>query len=163
MNSSHVTIAPHEKPATTGGKATIVDRRPSLTGETATVLVEDAVFGEVTEQGPNFRSVSIQTFLVLVLYASNKFQLSWIGTIALMTKTQIGLGVLSIPASFDTLGLVPGILCLCAVGAITAWSGYMIGAFKRRHPDTYTVDDAAFKIFGKVGREITAVMFLLSE
>lgn len=73
MNSSHVTIAPHEKPATTDGKATIVDRRPSLTGEIATVLVEDAVFGEVTEEGPNFRSVSVQTFLALVLYASNKF------------------------------------------------------------------------------------------
>ncbi|KAJ4141554.1 hypothetical protein NW768_000767 [Fusarium equiseti] len=144
MNSSHITIAPHEKPSTTDRKATIIGRRPSLTGETATVIVEDAVFGEVTGEGPNFRS------------------LSWIGTIALMTKTQIGLGVLSIPASFDTLGIVPGILCLCAVGAITTWSSYMIGAFKRKHPDTYTVDDAAFKICGKVGREVTAIMFLLN-
>jgi hypothetical protein len=163
MTSSHITIAPNEKPATTDRKATIIDRRPSLTGETATVIVEDAVFGEVTGEGPNFRSVSIQIFFALVLHPSNKFQLSWIGTIALMTKTQIGLGVLSIPASFDTLGIVPGVLCLCAVGAITTWSSYMIGAFKRKHPDTYTVDDAAFKIFGKVGREITAAMFLLSE
>lgn len=45
----------------------------------------------------------------------------------LMMKTQLGLGVLSIPVVFDTLGLVPGVLSLGAIAAITSWVGYMIG------------------------------------
>lgn len=48
-------------------------------------------------------------------------------------KTQIGLGVLSIPVTFDTLGLVPGVIILCAIAAITTWSDYIIGVFKLRH------------------------------
>lgn len=38
-----------------------------------------------------------------------------------MIKTQIGIGVLSIPAAFDTLGFVPGIVTLIAVAVITTW------------------------------------------
>ena len=33
-------------------------------------------------------------------------------------KTQIGLGVLSIPAAFDTLGLIPGIISLLVIGLV---------------------------------------------
>ncbi|KAJ5789535.1 transmembrane amino acid transporter protein-domain-containing protein [Penicillium psychrosexuale] len=55
----------------------------------------------------------------------------WIGSNVIMMKTQIGLGVLAIPAAFDKLGIVPGVICLCAVGAITTWSDYMVGDFKR--------------------------------
>lgn len=87
-----------------------------------------------------------------------------------MMKTQIGLGVLSLPNVLITLGIVPGILCLIAMvrgpcaltslvrhllrlpspllpptpvtrlpsklqAIITGWSNYVIGAFKRRHPE----------------------------
>jgi amino acid permease len=40
------------------------------------------------------------------------------GTSILMMKTQIGLGVLSIPLVFDTLGMISGIIILLA---ITTW------------------------------------------
>lgn len=50
--------------------------------------VTDAVFGQITEHGPNYRNVG------------------WMGTIVLMLKTQIGLGVLSIPEVFDAIGMV---------------------------------------------------------
>ncbi|CAH0046100.1 unnamed protein product [Clonostachys solani] len=105
--------------------------------------VEDAVFGEVREGGPNYRN------------------LGWIATVALMAKTQIGLGVLSIPDTFDKLGIVPGVLCLIAVSASTTWSGYMVGSFKRNHPDVYSLDEAGFKMFGAVGREVLSVAFML--
>ncbi|KAE8158602.1 transmembrane amino acid transporter protein-domain-containing protein [Aspergillus tamarii] len=98
---------------------------PSQAGELREVptYVTDDVFGEVTENGPNYRNVG------------------WIGTVALMMKTQIGLGVLSIPTAFDTLGIVPGIICLCAIAVITTWSDYMIGAFKLRHGSVFSIDD----------------------
>jgi hypothetical protein len=36
-------------------------------------------------------------------------QVGWLDSAALMMKTQIGLGVLSIPAVFNSLGMIPGI------------------------------------------------------
>lgn len=80
-----------------------------------------------------------------------------------MTKTQIGLGVLSIPATFDALGIVPGVVCLIVVSAITTWSDYMIGAFKRNHPEVYGIDDAGFKMFGRIGREVLATGYMLCK
>jgi amino acid permease len=43
------------------------------------------------------------------------------GTSILMMKTQIGLGVLSIPLVFDTLGMISGIIILLAITGITTW------------------------------------------
>ncbi|KAI3391201.1 hypothetical protein diail_7779 [Diaporthe ilicicola] len=103
----------------------------------------DAVFGEVSEDGPNFKS------------------LGWLGTAALMMKTQIGLGVMSIPTVFDTLGIIPGIICLILIGIITTWSGYVVGVFKRRHPEVYGIDDAGALMFGRIGREFFGAAFCL--
>ena len=78
-----------------------------------------------------------------------------------MMKTQIGLGVLSIPAAFDTLGLIPGVISLLAIGIITLWSGYMVGVFKVKHPETYGIEDVGWKIFGRTGREVLGLGFAL--
>lgn len=85
------------------------------------------------------------------------------GTSALMMKTQLGLGVLSIPSVFDSLGIIPGIVLLCVVGAITTWSGHMVGVFKLRHREVYGIDDVGNLIFGRVGREVMAVAFCLRK
>ncbi|KUL89528.1 hypothetical protein ZTR_04288 [Talaromyces verruculosus] len=106
-------------------------------------VTEDDVFGEVFEHGPNYRDVG------------------WLGTVALMMKTQIGLGVLSIPAAFDTLGIVPGVICLSAIAAITTWSDYMVGVFKLRHREVYSISDAGGLIFGRLGRVILGTAFCL--
>ncbi|RTE73128.1 hypothetical protein BHE90_012459 [Fusarium euwallaceae] len=106
-------------------------------------VAHDAVFGSLTEDGPNYRNVG------------------WIGTSVLMMKTQIGLGVLSIPAAFNVLGLIPGVLCLLAIAIITTWSNYMVGAFKLKHPEVYGIDDASRIMFGAVGREILSAGFSL--
>ncbi|KAH6871028.1 putative amino acid transporter [Thelonectria olida] len=118
---------------------------PSQVGEVLedTAHVHDAVFGEITEDGPNYRNVG------------------WLGTTALMMKTQIGLGVLSIPAVFDVLGMVPGVICLCLVAGITTWSDYMVGIFKISHPEVYGIADAGELMFGPVGREVLGVGFCL--
>ncbi|KAI9367653.1 transmembrane amino acid transporter protein-domain-containing protein [Aspergillus egyptiacus] len=103
----------------------------------------DDVFGEISEHGPNYRDVG------------------WVGTVALMMKTQIGLGVLSIPAAFDTLGLIPGVICLLAVAVITTWSDYMIGVFKLNHREVYSIADAGGLMFGRVGRLFLGGAFVL--
>lgn len=76
-----------------------------------------------------------------------------------MMKTQIGLGVLSIPATFDTLGLIPGLICLLAIAGITTWSDHIVGVFKRRHPEVYGIDDAGGLMFGRIGREAFGAAF----
>ncbi|KAL4878166.1 transmembrane amino acid transporter protein-domain-containing protein [Aspergillus karnatakaensis] len=103
----------------------------------------DPVFGELTEDGPNYRAVG------------------WIGTVGLMLKTQIGLGVLSVPATFDKVGIVPGVILLCAVAGIATWTSYMVGVFKLNHQDVYGMDDAGGLMFGRVGREVLGLAFSL--
>lgn len=85
------------------------------------------------------------------------------GTVVLMMKTQLGMGILSIPAAFDALGIVPGVICLCAVGAITTWSDYMVGVFKLRHPEVYGLDDVGALMFGRIGREFFTLAFCLCK
>ncbi|KAF4969448.1 hypothetical protein FSARC_3306 [Fusarium sarcochroum] len=106
-------------------------------------VAHDAVFGDITEDGPNYRNVG------------------WLGTSALMMKTQIGLGILSIPSAFDILGIIPGIICLLAMAVITTWSDHIIGVFKLKHPEVYGIDDAGGLLFGRVGREALGVGFAL--
>ncbi|KAI9932412.1 hypothetical protein MW887_008653 [Aspergillus wentii] len=103
----------------------------------------DAVFGEITEKGPNYRNVG------------------WLGTTVLMLKTQIGLGVLSIPVAFDALGIVPGVICLCAIAGITSWSNYIVGTFKLRHPEVYGIDDVGQLLLGPTGRILLGGAFCL--
>ncbi|KAF4548475.1 Transmembrane amino acid transporter-like protein 10 [Elsinoe fawcettii] len=105
--------------------------------------MHDAVFGDLTESGPNYRAVG------------------WLGTVALMMKTQIGLGVLSIPAVFDTLGVVPGLICLIIIAIITTWSDWIVGIFKLRHEEVYSIDDAGRLMFGRIGREVFGTAFVL--
>ena len=80
-----------------------------------------------------------------------------------MMKTQIGLGVLSIPAVFDAIGLVPGVICLIAIAAITTWSDYIVGVFKLRHRSVYGIDDACGLMFGPIGRQIFGIAFCLCK
>lgn len=72
----------------------------------------------------------------------------WLGTAALMMKTQIGLGVLSIPAVFDVLGLILGVICLIIIAVMTTWSDHIVSIFKLNHPEVYGVDHVGQKLFG---------------
>lgn len=80
-----------------------------------------------------------------------------------MLKTQIGLGVLSIPEVFDVLGLAPGIITLLAIAVCTSWSGWMVGTFKMRHQDVYGLDDVGRKLMGRFGYELLGIAFALCK
>ena len=100
-----------------------------------------------TKKTSNFREREV------VAGANRTIQVGLKGTIALMLKTQFGLGILSIPDALNTLGLIPGVLCVLAIATVTTWSNYMIGVFKQRHREVYGIDDAGGLMFGRVGRE----------
>jgi hypothetical protein len=134
---------------------------PKATGTGA--VVKDAVFGEINgESGPDFRSVSLFYFQTIGRDTA-EIQTGWIMSGIIMIKTMMGLGVLSIPAVFDTLGLIPGIICLLAVAAISTWAAVQIQHFKINHPGIYGVDDAGEMMVGRIGKEILYVAFILGE
>lgn len=90
-------------------------------------------------------------------------QTGWIMSGIIMIKTMMGLGVLSIPAVFDTLCLIPGIICLLAIAVITTWSSVQIQHFKINHPSIYGVDDAGQMMVGRIGKEILYAAFIVGE
>ncbi|TIA88355.1 hypothetical protein E3P99_02639 [Wallemia hederae] len=73
----------------------------------------------------------------------------WIRASVVMTKTQIGLGVLSIPAAMQTLGAAVGLIVLFGLALITAWSNHVSGQFKSKHPSVHSTPDTAHVLFGK--------------
>lgn len=86
-----------------------------------------------------------------------------LGAAVLMMKTEIGLGVLSIPEAFDSLGMIPGVIILISMATITTWSAYVGGIFKLNHPQVYGIGDAGYLMFGAMGREGLAIAFCLRE
>lgn len=79
----------------------------------------------------------------------------------LMCKTQIGIGSLTIPKSFDTLGLVPGIIALTFFSLVTTWSAHMIGKFRQKHPEVFGVEDVGKLLFGRWGKEFFQTVYTL--
>ncbi|CAO1633069.1 unnamed protein product [Sympodiomycopsis kandeliae] len=104
---------------------------------------ETDVFAADTEEGPAFRSVSVP------------------GACALVIKTQFGLGVLGLPGAFHILGIVPALLVLLVLSVMITWTGLTVGNFRLRHPAVYGIDDAAFLLFGKAGREVMGFILWL--
>ncbi|CAK9780990.1 unnamed protein product [Cutaneotrichosporon oleaginosum] len=107
------------------------------------VTVHDAVFGEVGEEGPNYRSVS------------------WMGAAALMTKANVGLGVLSIPEVFKQVGLIPGLILILVIQGIATYADYVICTFKLNHLEVFGLADAGMVMFGRAGKEFLAITFCL--
>ncbi|KAL1412422.1 hypothetical protein Q8F55_000167 [Vanrija albida] len=105
----------------------------------------DGVFGDLDEDSKEYRSVTAM------------------GAFVLMTKANLGMGVLGLPAVFHTVGLIPGYILLVSICALMTYTVMVIGPFKRNHPECYSVADALFLIWGKVGREIMSVQFVLGK
>ncbi|KAL1409087.1 hypothetical protein Q8F55_005911 [Vanrija albida] len=108
------------------------------------VVTTDAVFGDITEEGPNYRGVS-----------------AW-GAFILITKANLGLGILAIPFVFQMIGLVPGIILLCLIALLMIYTGSLIGPFKERHPEIYSYADIGGLLFGRVGREVFGIIFTIN-
>ncbi|CED85509.1 Amino acid transporters [Phaffia rhodozyma] len=100
---------------------------------------------EVNESGPDFRGVS------------------WFGAVVLLTKQQIGLGVLSLPKVLNTLGMVPGMLIILFIAAMATFGSVVIGKFGQNHPGVHTMGDVGFIIAGVFGRELFGWGFWLLE
>ncbi|KAF3796925.1 hypothetical protein GCG54_00013100 [Colletotrichum gloeosporioides] len=86
---------------------------------------------------------------------------SWPAAAVLVAKFQLGLGVLSLPKTFHTLGFFPGILCFIILSTMTTASGYISGNARLYYPQIYSVADVAEMLFGKKTRELVGFLFYL--
>ncbi|WOO80067.1 N amino acid transport system protein [Vanrija pseudolonga] len=103
----------------------------------------DAVFGALDERTQRYRSVTT------------------LGAFALLTKANIGLGVLSIPFVFQVLGIVPGIICILILQTMMGYAATIVGSFKLNHPEVYDLADAGYVFGGRWVREILYVFFFM--
>ncbi|GAA5979055.1 hypothetical protein JCM11641_004957 [Rhodosporidiobolus odoratus] len=106
----------------------------------------DGVFGA---QGGGTNTVNYRT-------------VGWVSTAILLAKSQIGLGVLSIPDVFHTLGLGPGVITIIAIAIMSTYTDYYLGGpWKRLHPTCYSVSDCGGIVAGSFGRELFGVAYWL--
>lgn len=104
---------------------------------------EHNVFLDDNDEGPDFRGVSC------------------FGAAVLVAKAQFGLGVLGLPQTFHTLGFVPGLISLIALCGLVTWMGVVMGNFRLNHPQVHSFADAAYLLFGPVGREVMGIIIWL--
>ncbi|KAJ5750446.1 hypothetical protein N7533_007474 [Penicillium manginii] len=91
-----------------------------------------------------------------------RFQSRWkTNQITVMIAQSVSLGVLSLPSSMAVLGLVPGCIIIVGIGAMTTYTGYVVGQFKLRYPQVHNMSDASEILFGAWGREIFGVAQIL--
>ncbi|KAL1412208.1 hypothetical protein Q8F55_003219 [Vanrija albida] len=103
----------------------------------------DAVFGALDGSTQSYRSVTT------------------LGAFALISKANIGLGVLSIPFVFQVLGIVPGIICILVIQTMIGYAATTIGPFKLNHPEVYGVADAGFVFGGRWTKEVLYGFFYM--
>ncbi|UPX17007.1 uncharacterized protein EKO05_0007384 [Ascochyta rabiei] len=80
----------------------------------------------------------------------------WWETGVLMLAENVSLGVLALPQALAILGLVPGLLCICFLGLIATYTGWLIGEFKLAYPRVQSFADCGELIAGPIGREVMA-------
>ncbi|KAI1572786.1 PotE Amino acid transporter [Pyrenophora tritici-repentis] len=82
---------------------------------------------------------------------------NWWNTGILMLAENVSLGVLALPQALAILGLVPGLLCICLLGIIATYTGYLIGEFKLAHPSIQSYADCGTLLSGPILHELLAV------
>ncbi|KAJ4378249.1 hypothetical protein N0V86_005949 [Didymella sp. IMI 355093] len=78
------------------------------------------------------------------------------GNEEVMLAENVSLGVLALPQALAILGIVPGLLCICFLGVIATYTGWLIGEFKLAYPQVQSFPDCGELIAGRIGREVMA-------
>ncbi|GIJ90451.1 hypothetical protein Asppvi_009405 [Aspergillus pseudoviridinutans] len=88
-------------------------------------------------------------------------RLGWKRLTVVLIVEAIALGSLSIPSSFATLGMVPGVICCVGLGFVAIYTSYVVGQVKLKFPQVAHYPDAGRLMFGRFGYELINVMLIL--
>lgn len=83
-------------------------------------------------------------------------------TAVIFITNEVGIGILSLPAAMQTLGLIPGIIAIIGLGLVTTYTAYVLVQFYRRYPTVMNIVDCCQIIGGKPLARITAIAFTLN-
>ncbi|PWN25935.1 hypothetical protein BDZ90DRAFT_233537 [Jaminaea rosea] len=83
--------------------------------------------------------------------------LTWPHASVIVAKLQIGIGILGIPGTFDTLGFAPGLISLLIICMITTYCGLLAGRIRLIHPELHSAQDLGSLFFG--GSRIGMALF----
>lgn len=73
--------------------------------------------------------------------------LTWPHAAVIVAKLQIGIGILGIPGTFDTLGFVPGLISLIIICIITTYCGLLAGRIRLLHPELHSATELGALFF----------------
>ncbi|KAE8353451.1 transmembrane amino acid transporter protein-domain-containing protein [Aspergillus coremiiformis] len=88
-------------------------------------------------------------------------RLGWKRLTIMLIVEAIGLGALSIPSAFATLGMVAGVICCVGIGLIAIYTSYVIGQVKIAFPAVRHYGDAGGLLMGRLGNELFTAMLIL--
>lgn len=89
-------------------------------------------------------------------------KLSTIQAAIIFVTNEIGIGILSLPAALNTLGMFPGLLCIIVMGLLSLYSAYILVQYYRRYPYVLNIVDYGRSLGGPVVEAIFAVGFLIN-
>ncbi|KAH7145653.1 transmembrane amino acid transporter protein-domain-containing protein [Dactylonectria estremocensis] len=85
----------------------------------------------------------------------------WDTVFALLTN-QVGLGVLSLPGVLKVFGIVPGVIAILGIGALSWYTAYVLKQFYSRHQHVLNVVEMA-RVVGGPSFEVVAGIGLLIQ
>ena len=129
-----------------------VETRPSVSEKRRSGAHDDDPFGDEENSEVKYRtlrwwSVSTQEPLKSTVDTMRRQA----GLI--MIAETISLGILSLPSVLATIGFVPGIILIVAMGSLATYTGYVLGQYKAAYPRVHNLADALEVMWGPFGRE----------
>ncbi|KAF4974601.1 hypothetical protein FZEAL_8528 [Fusarium zealandicum] len=82
-------------------------------------------------------------------------------TIFILFANQIGLGILSLPSTLKTLGVVPGVIALIGIGIISWYTAYELLQFYRIHPQVLNIVEMTGFVGGPWLEAVAGVMMMI--
>ena len=102
---------------------------------------EGDMVGEMSEAERNIYDHGIKKFN----------RLGWKRLTIVLIVEAIALGSLSIPSTFATLGMVPGVICCVGIGFIAIYTSYIVGMVKLAFPEVANYADAGRLLGRRLG------------
>ncbi|KAF4978245.1 hypothetical protein FZEAL_5350 [Fusarium zealandicum] len=82
-------------------------------------------------------------------------------TILILFTNQLGLGILSLPATIGTLGIVPGIIAIIGIGGLSWYTAYELLQFYRKHPHVVSIVEMARVVGGPVFETVAGIVMMI--
>ncbi|KAM5341201.1 hypothetical protein ACJ41O_015310 [Fusarium nematophilum] len=82
-------------------------------------------------------------------------------TIFILLANQVGLGILSLPSTLKTLGVIPGIIAIIGIGALSWYTAYELLQFYRVHPQVVNIVEMTRFVGGKWLEGVAGVMMMI--